>query len=75
VRGQLGNWLFYLDEIKSRKCKSKLLMFAKLSAEKVSETARKVFGKKKKKRVLMFSKFEAEKISSTKFQGILKEQK
>jgi hypothetical protein len=34
-------------EIESRKIKSEFLMFAKLSAEKVNETACKVFGKKK----------------------------
>jgi hypothetical protein len=34
-------------EIKSRKSKSEFLLFASLSAEKISETACKVFGKKK----------------------------
>ncbi len=34
-------------EIKRRKIKSEFLLFVSLSAEKVSETACKVFGKKK----------------------------
>ena len=35
------------NQKKSRKSKSEFLIFAKLSAEKLSETACKVFGKKK----------------------------
>jgi hypothetical protein len=37
-------------EIKSRKIKSEFLLFASLSAEKISEIACKVFGKKSKRK-------------------------
>jgi hypothetical protein len=36
----------FVLEIKSRKIKSEFLLFASLSAKKISETAYKVFGKK-----------------------------